>query len=478
MIWKPPARSSRATCRVPTAPMVTFRRNSRSLLRVPDLLCVRTGIRIESRAKSGLKVAMSHAVNNEERAWDRGLRDDDLVAFIRCSETPDGRWVASDRVTLFRVRDMRTTVEAAGLTRMKAASEGSEIQLVWPATIPQQAGRVSAVTDDAIETVQSSGRRQRYRLRAERGRGTSAVSYQLHSYVTTGDGFGGGDTIIAAVMPECVSTVCRDTGQYDFVRDLRSESRETVYAAAKALGFLPQLADTSKSELQRVARNHGDALVRLESAAALARLGVPEGWAAIEETLGRAEEIPLRMEAVLVVGELAGDDALRLLIGVAENRSNPSELRAAAVWGMSNSAPSLSATPLLQLLADEDELVAVHALVSASQIMDAGGLAFALSHVGKDARVSAGVARAVLCGSIDPVPATVAALRKATGEARSWLLYLLAMLGRARCEGYLATDAPEIMQELEFFWARHVENWTNRLDVADQIDFQLAQILE
>ena len=56
-------------------------------LRVPDLLCLRTGIRIECRAKSKLEVTMSHAVNNPDRAWDRGLRDDDLVAFIQCEAT-------------------------------------------------------------------------------------------------------------------------------------------------------------------------------------------------------------------------------------------------------------------------------------------------------------------------------------------------------------------------------------------------------
>jgi len=50
-------------------------------LRVPDLLCLHSGIRIESRAKGVLKVTMSHSDN---RVWDMGLRDDDLVAFIKC----------------------------------------------------------------------------------------------------------------------------------------------------------------------------------------------------------------------------------------------------------------------------------------------------------------------------------------------------------------------------------------------------------
>src|ERR1017187_8277412 len=44
-------------------------------LRLPDVLCVRTGLRIEVRAKSDLKIRMSDAPTNPARTWDAGLRD-------------------------------------------------------------------------------------------------------------------------------------------------------------------------------------------------------------------------------------------------------------------------------------------------------------------------------------------------------------------------------------------------------------------
>ena len=146
---------------------------------------------------------------------------------------------------------------------MKAASEGSEIQLVWPATIPQQAGRVTAIDDEGIDTIQDSGRRQRYKLLARRGRGNNCTSFRLHPYVAVGDRFGEGDTIIAAVMPESVPPTCGSTERYDFIADLRAAARETVDAATKALGFLPELRTVSIGELRRVATEHEDALVRL-----------------------------------------------------------------------------------------------------------------------------------------------------------------------------------------------------------------------
>ncbi len=67
-------------------------------------------------------------------------------------------------------------------------------------------------------------------------------------------------------------------------------------------------------------------------------------------------------------------------------------------------------------------------------------------------------------------------LGKAPASARPWLIYLLASLGRESCESHLMAHAPELLPELEFFWTYHQENWTNRLDVADQIDFLMGQL--
>ena len=75
-------------------------------LRVPDLLCLNTGIRIESRSKSKLAVIMSHAEKNPDRSWDKSLRDDDLIAFNALSPDGDG-WKGSSSVPLFRVGDLR-----------------------------------------------------------------------------------------------------------------------------------------------------------------------------------------------------------------------------------------------------------------------------------------------------------------------------------------------------------------------------------
>ena len=443
-------------------------------LRVPDLLCLRTGIRFESRGKATLKVAMSHSINNEDRAWDKGLRDDDLVAFIQCRCNEQGIWIASPHVALFKASDMRAAEEVAGLSRMKAASEGSEIQLTWPARIPNQRGKVIDITEDKIICRMENGRRQSYSLRARRNR----TVYPLHSHVNVGDEFEAGDQIIASAMPTMIQPICPSSEQYDFVADLDSQDREAVYAAAKALGFLPDFTDRSIPALNSMATSHDDPLLRLEAATALARLEVEEGWMAIFAATTADNNIQVRMESALILSEFdEREHSLPMLSGIANDPSNPSELRAAAVWGLGQYERTLDETPLLNLLTDDDETVAVHSLVAISRLVTDAHLPDLLELLGQNQRQSACIAKAILLSSCDSLPHVAAKLTTATSNARLWLLYLLACMGREHCEDFLRRSAPDVLDELNFFWTYHSENWTSRLDVADQLDFLSAQIL-
>lgn len=431
---------------------------------MPDLLCLKTGIRIECRAKSALKLTMSHAVNNAERAWDKGLRDDDLVAFIQCTPQ-DESWQAADRVNLFRVRDMRRQAHLAGLGRMKAASEGSEIQLTWPATIPTAAGKIEAVSPERIIAVLNSGRRQTYQLRRK--------EFTLSAHAKSGDMFGAGDTIIASALPMLVEPIVPAQPQYDFAADLDSDDTATVYAAVKALGFLSADGKDAPQKLESIAAGGGDVRVRLEAAASLARLGNDAGWlylAAVARDAGAMPEH--RMEVALILGELRSENAAGLLDELAGTKNNPAELRAAAVWSLA-AMPESAAQKVLSYLDDDDEMTAVHAIVAGSKLITEQNLEMVLADVG-DHRRSAGIVRAVLRSDCNAVPTVVRLLKAAERNRRSWLLYLLAAKGRDACETYLRGAAPDLLSQLDFFWMHQVENWTNRLDVADQIDF-LAQ---
>lgn len=125
--------------------------------RLPDILCVLTGTRIEVRAKSDLKVRMSDAPDNPDRRWDVGLRDDDLVAFVACA-TDDGNVSVVGPPVFFTAADLRASVDSTKLRPRKSTSEGAERDREWPSTVPSASGEVLSVGDGKICTLLTSGR--------------------------------------------------------------------------------------------------------------------------------------------------------------------------------------------------------------------------------------------------------------------------------------------------------------------------------
>ena len=278
-------------------------------------------------------------------------------------------------------------------------------------------------------------------------------------------------------MPAVLSPVVPEGGQYDFFSDLESIAAETVYVGVKALGFLPHLTAKSKKPLIRVMESSEDGRIWLEAAASLARLNCEEGWRSIATIATNMDmRSDLRMESALVLAELPDHHSLALLRELLKNTSNDPELRAAAAWGLAGIARDAESSDLLAYLDDGDELVAVHAILGISRILKAENLESTLLQIGDDDRRSAALVRAVLLTELDFVPQVVRLIGITRGKQRRWLVYLLACHGRTASGGYLQSKAPDLLEELDFFWTHQVENWTKRLDVADELDFLRKQV--
>ena len=121
----------------------------RKRVRIPDLVCLRCGLRVESRAKTGPSLSMSHSKTDAERAWDFGLVDRDCVAFPVCVASEEDywssgrleaewsywrernwvRWQQVGMINYFRVASFRATKHAT--TSTKGVTEGSETTLEW-----------------------------------------------------------------------------------------------------------------------------------------------------------------------------------------------------------------------------------------------------------------------------------------------------------------------------------------------------------
>ena len=123
-------------------------------VRVPDVLCLRTGNRFESRAKSKLEISMSHSRTEPNRAWDAGLRPDDHVAVLVCEQVEGSlvAWNVSSPIHFISVSDMREAVrqKRVAITEPKGVEEGSEIRMIWPCTGANEESTVQEVGDKSI----------------------------------------------------------------------------------------------------------------------------------------------------------------------------------------------------------------------------------------------------------------------------------------------------------------------------------------
>ncbi len=327
-------------------------------LRLPDLVCARCGIRVESRAKSALSLVLSHS-DAPGREWDGGgMRDHDLFAFIRVGIGSSPPHLGTP--AYFETSALRRTVKLTRRSAPKAASEGSEVTLTWPSWVPRRSGRVIEVDADGRIVCQwDDGRTYRYgQWRKWKVRGKL--------YVDAGGHFTGGGTFIAGVVEE-PSTLSCPGDTWDLTTSMQTLDETERYAAVKVAGLLGRhdlaalIASVAQSD---------DWRLRLEAYGSLARLE-PDPWTdrITEVAVGEAVEPEQRIEAVFLLSEIPHPAATTALGAVAASRGLDSELRSAAAWGLGQgAAPSVGL--LLPLVSDDDPLVALHAITAIDQITD------------------------------------------------------------------------------------------------------------
>lgn len=333
-------------------------------IRVPDLICLECGVRVEVRAKSKLAIEMSHS-DTPGREWDAGLRDGDLVAFVAWDRETGG---PADRQHFFQVGAMRAARGYVKESARKAASEGSEQSITWPASVPKRDGVVTAIDLRAgtvrYEPVDS--RPHTYRLRS---------GVPSHVYVHEGEGLRGGEDFLLGCLPKADDVDCPG-GAWDPVAVLDAESTDDRYVAVKACG-LTRGRTGSKSRLAEIAADADeDERVRLEALGSLARLDPRRNTGdLVERAFLLARELDRKslrfaMESVLILSELHSEEAADALAEIATDETIHPELRRAAVWGLGSTGIDDSAR-VLPFLADPDDEVALHALAGIGELDDA-----------------------------------------------------------------------------------------------------------
>ena len=325
-------------------------------LRLPDLLCVKTGMRAEVRAKTDLKIRMSDAPANPDRVWDAGLRDDDIVSLISCFDEEDGPQPADDAV-YFTVGALRSSVARSKLGPPKSASEGAERDRTWPATVPTRDGTVLEVTD----------RRLIVQMNADAERPSRRQSYTLRGksvYVSPGDTFTAYTTILAGEPPRLADLSSYLPRRYAPLEDLRADTEVDRYAAVKALRFRDDPRHRVIPALEHLIRREAEERVALEAAGSAAALGSGFGQEQITRFIWDNDDRPeLRMEAVFVLTELGRSAFTRKQLNrvVSDPRFESDELRQAAVWALGKAGLKCY-EDILPFIDDADEDLALHAI--------------------------------------------------------------------------------------------------------------------
>ncbi len=412
-------------------------------LRLPDLVCVRCGRRIESKAKSKLELRLSHSTK-EGRAWHGDMRPQDLVAFLLVELDPADQLVGSGSPSYFSIQALNEAPFKENAR--KSSTEGSELDIQWPAAVPTVTGTVVAMTGGRIKLAFSEHGRLRSR---------TIGNSDFIPYVRQGDIVRAEKTIVSGAVTPAEPIGC--PGHiWNHADDLRSEQTVDRYAAVKTVGALRTTQHLAV--LRNIANHDEDLRVRLEAVGSLAALG-EDPWTRVLSNYAHNSELPdgLAMEAVFLLSEIGSDAAADALTELAAIPGLPSELRAAAVWGL-GSVGVRRYEDVWPYTDDGDELVRVHAVGALGEVSDQ--FAKVLVDALRGNPNQAAVASRLLAREhrIDELLEAVQ-----QPEARTWALESLGRIHPAVVDSH--GGAPhDVLEALQPAWAGRFGPWLGRDD--------------
>ncbi len=438
-------------------------------LRLPDVLCISTGLRVEVRAKSDLAIKMSDAPTNPDRRWHSGLRPTDMIAFVHCTNN-DGNLIPANNAELFWVKHLTGAAEAATtLGPPKSASEGSERDRTWPATVASADGVVIEIRDQRLRTLLDTGRKQTYNIVGK------------HAYVSVGERFLGNAQFLAGV-PRSKASLIEAAALNWQPANLATGNELDRFVSAKAMGALGNAANT---RLLRTLSDDADTRVALEAAASLAKLGLNEGLTKLRAAVENPAIEYLRMEAVLILSELGGyatqAAAVDLLAEIATDANlENNEVRQAAIWGL-GCAGLQSFNHLLPFLDAENDDERVHAIVAMGSEISVKTVrslvqTLASAESGERLRASASMVLARLAKPKSAITELSEILKGGTTDAKNWAAATLGTMSPTAIAEFVEDEA--IKRQLRPLQLLNpAMNWTRKQIHLDAISFVSQQII-
>lgn len=417
-------------------------------MRLPDLMCISCGRRIESKGKSKLEVKLSDS-DAEGRAWrDGGMRLDDIFAFAKVDMTADPVTVPS--IVYVTRHSLEEALASSKEGNRKAINEGSEMDRSWPMWAPDYAGVVLGVeiSDErrTVHVVGDDGKKRRPYWHGSKWN----TFYSLQE----GDAFSAWQPV-ASSFAILESPTCEGPS-WDWRKDLSVNDDDVRFPAVKAARFLDP--ENARDELLRIAEDpRNDWRVRLEAYTSLAP-AFPDLIKHIREFVaGGGASSETQMEAVFALSELDSEVAVDELNRIATAYETlPEEVRAAAAWGLGTGARP-SPDLLLDLIDDVNILVATHAAAVLPYDLSSSAIEVLVERLTK-ADLRAAATSAHLLAERDRIAPLVEALQAAPAANRRLIVLALGDRPRSVVEESLGKMDFGTRSSVLALWAR-ADDW-------------------
>jgi hypothetical protein len=325
-------------------------------IRVPDILCIDCGRRIESRTKTKLEISMSHSQADPERGWDYSLDDNDFVALVVCKKAGNApvNWDVAGPIHYVLVRDLKVAQKKGQvvLTKPKGAEEGFEMRIIWPAIIAKRTGTVTSVNRYQIKYQEHVNKRLITLRLLKKEQVMMPLVSEGNKIVE--------NQIVASVVPVHLGFNCdKSTSEDYYIRLLTNPSLDKRYTAAKALAFFTssQVTECLKDRLDDINEH---IYIRLEAAASLARHDNNLGFEFIQNCLSN-EYLQNRLEAIIVLGEIDKDTSCKILIDVLSDEKQHPEIRAGAAWALGELHKKVAVDALIKSFSAVEENIRIEA---------------------------------------------------------------------------------------------------------------------
>lgn len=426
-------------------------------IRVPDLLCIKCGKRIESRAKTNLEITMSHSISDPERGWDAGLMDNDYIALVGCEkgglEPID--WQPIGPVQYIKVEDLKNSFNNRDVffIEPKGSQEGFESRIIWPSSIVKASGKISEVNDNQIKYKRNSDNRT---ITLSLTKKKDSNSQKLNPLFSVGDSVEV-NQIISSVVPVSFHFDCEEIGIEHFIDNINSKNLSDRYAAAKALSFSkPQ--DSLKYLKSRIEDENEHIYVRLEAAASICKMNILDGYKFLTQSLS-SDYLEHVLETVIVLSEINTDDSNELLISVLENPELHPELRAGAAWGLGEQNNPVALSALIFSFNELDELIRIEAARSLGKLSEKFGQVLIDRFIESSDIERPGIAYALTKLSTISVDKLIKNVKD--DDSRHWISYILGMKNEEQFISELEKikdSDPEVYFAVTVLW-KILNNW-------------------